>query len=307
MQKKKSDNSVGSKSVAIRWYWLLIGAIILIALAGLAIWQFALPSTARAEAPEAPKIIQSQAHMPFQILIPAYMPRGFDRANAIIDVSQGGPSGEPMVQLTYHGPSGSSIFVREWVPTNPDKEVLAGSRPIDTQWGKGWLIKRADQLNALWVDVGPLRVSTFSPNTDLISAEQILQMAETLGPASQAQVFNFVVNLPTVKEAAAAPPYEIPVNSAGIQEFTLVVTPGGYSPLRFSVKKDIPVRMTFKAIGEVGCGKELLLPASPPDLTSIFLKTNQETKVYEWTPKAEGVFEFHCSHQMYRGLMYVNP
>jgi hypothetical protein len=307
MQKKKSDKAIGSVKLPLPWYWLLLGSVLLIVLIGLGIWQLAMPSTARAEAPEAPKILQNQAQMPFQILIPAYMPKGFDRVNVAVDISQAGPSGEPMVQLTYRGPNNSSIFVREWVPTNPDKEILAGSRPIDTQWGKGWLIKRPEQLYALWVDVGPLRVSTFSPNTDLISPEQVLQMAETLGPASQSQVFNFVVALPTVKESAPTPPFEVPINAQGVQEFTLVVTPGGYSPLRFLVKKDVPVRLTFKAIGEVGCGKELLLPVNPPDLTSIFLKSNTETKVFEWTPKTEGVFEFHCSHQMYRGLMYVKP
>ncbi len=42
-----------------------------------------------------------QADMPFQILIPAYLPPEFDREKMEITVNQSGPGGEPMVQLAY--------------------------------------------------------------------------------------------------------------------------------------------------------------------------------------------------------------
>jgi plastocyanin domain-containing protein len=42
-----------------------------------------------------------------------------------------------------------------------------------------------------------------------------------------------------IKEMAPPPPVEIKVNDQGVQELTLVVTPGGYSPLRFAVKKGV--------------------------------------------------------------------
>ena len=88
-------------------------------------------------------------------------------------------------------------------------------------------------------------------------------MAESLGPASNRQVFSFVVEKPVIKEMAPPPPMEIKINDQGVQELTLVVTPGGYSPLRFAVKKGVPVRLTFRQLGQVGCGNELIFPANP--------------------------------------------
>jgi hypothetical protein len=163
--------------------------------------------------------------MPFQIMIPAYLPKEFNRAGMDILVNQSGPSGEPMVQLTYRTSQGATLFVREWVPGNPEIEILANSRPIQTKWGKGWLLAEGGALVALWVDVGPTRVSVFTPSVGLLPREKILAIAESLGPASSQQVFTFVVDAPTIKDMPPAPPVEIKVNEQGVQELTLVVTP----------------------------------------------------------------------------------
>jgi hypothetical protein len=243
--------------------------------------------------------------MPFQILIPAYLPKEFDRAGVDIKVNENGPGGEPMVQLTYRTSKGVTIFLREWVPVNPDMEILASSRPIETKWGKGWLLKHGEGLGAIWVSIGPMRVSLSTYSVQRLSAEDLLAMAETLGPASNKQVFTFVVNKSAVKEMAPPPPVEIPVNEKGVQEFTLVVTPGGYDPLRFSVKKGVPVKMTFRQLGQVGCGAELIFPAYPGNPSALTLENEQDEEVLEWTPQQTGEFPFHCSHLMYRGIMYV--
>ena len=137
---------------------------------------------------------------------------------------------------------------------------LGPSRPSGA---KGGCSSQGDTLNAIWVDVGPLRASLYSPSVKVISKEQLLEMANTLGPASNQQVFYFSVEKPVVKEVAPPPPVEIKVNDQGVQELTLVVTPGGYSPLRFAVRKGIPVKLTFRQLGQVGCGNELIFPANP--------------------------------------------
>ena len=93
------------------------------------------------------------------------------------------------------------------------------------------------------------------------SHEQLLGIAESLGPASNRQVFSFVVEQPQIHEMAPEPPYVVPLNEAGVQEVTLVVTPGGYSPVRFLVKKGTPVHLIFRQLGQVGCGNELIFPA----------------------------------------------
>ena len=94
------------------------------------------------------------------------------------------------------------------MPVNPDMEILAGSRPIETKWGKGWLLTQGESLVALWVDVGPLRVSVYTPNTDVLPREQILGIANNLGPASNNQVFSFIVDSPVVKDVPPPPPFE---------------------------------------------------------------------------------------------------
>jgi len=299
--------SRGSASRKRSWPRWLIATGVLAGVLVVGVWQIssrAAESTPR-EAPEAERILDAQLSMPFQILIPAYLPSEFDRANVEIDTTQSGPGGEPMAHLAYRSPKGT-VFFREWVPVNPDKEILAGSRPIETQWGNGWLLKQGETLAAIWADVGPLRISAYSPDQNTVTVEQLLQMVNTLGPASNSQVFSFGVDLPAVRQVEPPPPYEVPVKD-GVQEFTLVVTPGGYDPLRFSVQQGVPVRMTFRALGQVGCGKELILPTDSQNTLSVYLKSDTEVRTVEFTPGEAGTFLFNCSHQMYRGVMIVRP
>jgi hypothetical protein len=286
--------------------WWFIGGASLVVAAGILVTVLLTGGTpVAAQAPEADKVLSMQANMPFQILIPGYLPKEFDRAAMEIAADLSGPGGEPMVQMTYTSRKGGIVTVREWVPVNPDMEILASSRPIETKWGQGWYLKEGEDLAAVWADVGPLRVSVYSQTLDRITGDQLLQVTETLGPASNKQVFSFVVNPSSIKEMAPPPPQEIPINAEGVQEFTLVVTPGGYTPLRFSVKKGVPVRMTFRQLGEVGCGNELIFPADPNNSTALRLDTPKDKKVLEFTPTTVGEFQFQCSHQMYRGVMTV--
>jgi hypothetical protein len=222
-----------------------------------------------------------------------------------IDANQSGPGGEPMVQLTYRTGKGQTLFIREWVPVNPDKEILASSRPIETKWGKGWFLRQGEGLIAIWIDVGPLRASIYTANQELLSQEQLLAVAEEMGPASNRQVFSFIVHPPQIQEVEPPPPVEATIGADGVQEVDLVVTPGGYSPLRFSVKRGVPVRLTFRQLGRVGCGNELNFPASPDNRVALKLETPQDTEVLEFTPPAAGEYEFFCAHLMYKGIMTV--
>jgi hypothetical protein len=290
--------------------------LIRLALAGLAFCALAFPGTAAlaltgcgtaeaTSAPEADKVLAVQTQMPFQIMIPSYLPKGFDRPNVEITVDQAGPGGEPMVQLVYHNKQNASISLQEWVPVNPDMEILNASRPIQTKWGRGWNLNQEGQLAAIWADVGPTRVSIYTADVDQVSNERLLAVGDTLGPASNRQVFSFDAQPKKIQELAPPPAYEVPTNAAGVQELTLVVTPGGYSPLRFSVKAGVPVKITFRQLGQVGCGNELSFPTNPDSPISVQLDSPTDEKTVEFTPSKLGTFEFHCSHQMYRGLMTV--
>ena len=287
-----------------RW-WVLLGAILAIALLATAVTWRVNSKAAPREAPEAAKVLAVQASMPFQILIPAYLPRDFDRAGVEIKVSESGPGGEPMTQLAYRTRRGATLFVRQWVPANPDMEILSGSRPIQTKWGKGWLLTQGTSMAAVWVDIGPLRVSVYSPSLKVVPREHLVKIAETMGPASNRQVFSFVVEKPVITNLPPPPPYEVKTNEQGVQELTLVVTPGGYSPMRFAVRKGIPVKLTFRALGQVGCGNELVFPADPQNPVELVLASEQDKQVLEFTPPQAGEFHFHCAHLMYRGIMTV--
>lgn len=288
-----------------RWIAVGGGAIVVLLIA-LGAW---LVSQGRAfepsEAPEAQRVLDVQADMPFQILIPAFLPKEFDRENLQIDVRQTGPGGEPMAQLTYPTRKGKPLFIRQWVPVNPDKEILAASRPVQTKWGQGWLLRQGEGLIAIWIDIGPLRASIYTPDQGLIDRQHLLAVAETMGPASNRQVFDFVVDLPEVRAVEPPPPLVAPINAEGVQEVDLIVTPGGYSPLRFSVQKGKPVKLTFRQLGRVGCGNELNLPYGTNLAGGLKLADPSDRKVFDFTPQEPGEFIFFCAHLMYKGIMTV--
>ena len=83
--------------------------------------------------------------MPFQIIIPSYLPQDFDRENVEIVADQAGPGGEPMVQLAYATKKGAKVTLQEWVPVNPELEILNASHPIQTKWGRGWNLYQEGQ------------------------------------------------------------------------------------------------------------------------------------------------------------------
>ncbi len=289
-----------------RW-WLLPALYLAVGLLGFGAWRVHNRPAPSREAPEAAQVLSVQARMPFQVLIPAYLPAAFNRAGVTITVDQAGPGGEPMVELTYRTAGGAALFVREWVPVNPDTEILASSRPVQTKWGRGWLLSQGTSLAALWVDVGPLRASVYSHDLGVVSREHILQIANTLGPASNRQVFSFSLERPpAIQEMAPPPPVEATVNAEGVQEMTLIVTPGGYSPLRFAVRRGVPVRLTFRQLGQVGCGNELIFPADPQNPSALALASEHDSKVLEFVPQQLGQFQYYCAHQMYRGVVTVH-
>jgi plastocyanin domain-containing protein len=126
---------------------------------------------------------------------------------------------------------------------------------------------------------------------------------ETLGPAANRQIYSSVQDVPL--SLSMPEPVEAPVNSAGVQELTLVVSPQGYSPVHFAVKKGIPVRLSFRQLGQVGCGNELIFQWGSRESKTLILDSPADQETLEFTPAQAGEFRFNCPHLIYRGLMTV--
>jgi hypothetical protein len=294
-----------------RWYlrpWFFSIIALVIIAASVTSFKIVTAAPTSTEPPEMDKVLKAQESTGnFGILIPGYLPKGFDRGGVDIQVAQNGPAGEPAVDMTYRKGNGDAIFLHQWVPVNPDLETLNGSRIIQTQWGKSYLLTEGlDGLIAVWVDIGPLRISISSDQT-ILSREQLVMSANTLGLASTLQAFTYVTDLPQIKDVVPPAPFEVPVNAEGIQELNLTITPGGFSPIRFAVKQDIPVKVNFRALGDVGCGNSIVIPTENGNYASLTVTKTQPLESVTFTPHTAGNLQFNCSSNHFRGVMTVRP
>jgi hypothetical protein len=282
-------------------------ACILTCVAVLGYWLGASRPMTPTRAPEADQVLRAQTDLPFQVLIPGLLPAGFDRAHAELKVLQSSAVAHPIVQIGYRSrQADASVFVSEWIPISPTLETLVRSRPIETKWGRGYLLAdpSSGQTTA-WADIGALRVAIDSPSGDPVSPEIVLAILNSMGPAANQQVSSMIAEQPVIREAAPPPPIEITLNEQGIQELTLVATASGYVPARFSVRKEVPVKLIFRELGNAACASELVFPADPLNPTELRLSSAQDTEILEFVALEEGDFTFHCVHDIYRGVMTV--
>lgn len=291
------NNTPKQRTQQRRWIGLASGAFVLCVflVGGFFLWQRSL--SAPREAPEAEKVLAAQVDMPFQVLIPAYLPEAFNRRKMEIKRDQAGPAGEAMIQLVYPTRQGITLVVKEWIPAQSN----AGSNGMHCLC----ICKSQTQCQmfGMEVSVGQVRVRLELSVQNVLSYEQIQLIVDTLGPAANLQVYSSMESVPL--SYSVPPATEVPVNAEGIQEITLIVTPQGYSPVHFSVKKDVPVKLIFRQLGEVGCGNELIFPWGERQNATLILSSPSDKQVLEFTPEETGEFRFNCPHQIYRGLMTV--
>jgi hypothetical protein len=81
---------------------LVAGVVIATSLLASALIWLPLQSAKQRPAPKAQAILEHQAKKPFQILIPAYLPAGFQRKDLEIRTDLTGSQGGPMVQLIIY-------------------------------------------------------------------------------------------------------------------------------------------------------------------------------------------------------------
>jgi hypothetical protein len=259
-------------------------------------------------APEAERVLSAQIGLPFQVLIPAYLPAHFIREKAEILLDQSGPHGEPMLQVVYPTPKGNKLVIQEWLPKDVDETAATECRCACASIMGGGEHRECNP-SEVGISIGTLRVAIKLSAMNLITYEQLSLVLDTLGPATNQQVFTKITEMPVTYNMP--PAVAVPINAEGVQEVTLVVTPDGYDPAHFAVKKGVPVRLIFRQLGQVGCGNELIFQyggehrEGEEERFELILATPADKKVMEFTPKEAGDFRYNCPHLIYRGVMTV--
>ncbi len=290
-----------------RWFGLIAAILVALVLLFTGCSLVKKNSSAPRAAPEAERVLSAQRGLPFQVLIPAYLPRSFLRDKVEIISDKPGPSGEAMIQLIYSMKKGHSLTLSEWIPSDQgvSKEQTNARRCLcacRSSLACNVLGSERDTLG-MEVTVGSVRVRVQFSAANILSYEQLQLVLETLGPAVNSQVYSSLKEVPVTY--SVPPAVDIPVNAEGVQELTLVVTPDGYTPVHFAVKKGMPVRLIFRQIGQVGCGNELIFQWSEGKSTTLKLASSSDKKVFEFTPNQTGDFRYNCPHLIYRGVMTV--
>jgi len=290
-----------SNRSSLQWKGWMAGSLILIAILAPGIfWLKNNFFSGPREAPEAERVLSAQARMPFQVLIPAYLPKVFDREQVEIITDRPGPNKEEMIQLIYSTRRGYSLTLSEWIPIPQNSDSVASHVRQCL-----CICQSGEQCNMVGMElnVGSVRVKVEFSTPNLLPYDQLQFILDTLGPAANRQVYSSIEDVPL--SFSVPPPVEVPIGPDGVQEVTLIVTPEGYSPVHFAVIKDVPVRLIFRQLGEVGCGNELIFQWESRKSATLILASPSDKQVLEFTPKESGEFQFNCPHLIYRGVMTV--
>lgn len=87
----------------------------------------------------------------------------------------------------------------------------------------------------------------------------------------------------------------------GVQTLTVTVAEGKYTPSAISVKKGVPVAITFKGGAKMGCGATIEFKSLKQKQT---VKQGQ-TVTFKFTPDKAGEVMFACPMGMYNGKVVV--
>lgn len=87
----------------------------------------------------------------------------------------------------------------------------------------------------------------------------------------------------------------------GVQRVTIEVRSGGYTPKRFTVRKNVPVELNLHSEGAYSCAVAFTFRAFEIDT---FLEPT-DRQAFTFTPTKPGKYTFSCSMGMYTGVMEV--
>jgi hypothetical protein len=282
------------------WKGWLVGALAVLVVAVSAIVWLNANQAAPREAPEAEAVLAAQGDLPFQVLIPAYLPRVFDRTRTRVE------AGAEVITIQYPTRKGQLLTLEERLAPVPAQDPTPSSGTAQTRTVRCHCQCRSRtecDLSGMEVTIGPVQIQIGLTGISPLAMEDVQFILNTLGPATNRLVYTSIQDVPGQENASKA--VAIPINAQGVQEVTLVVTPQGYSPSHFVVKRNVPVRVIFRQLGQVGCGDELIFAWGTSQSTQVKLTSADDSQVIEFTPTQKGDFRFQCPHQIYQGVMTV--
>lgn len=86
----------------------------------------------------------------------------------------------------------------------------------------------------------------------------------------------------------------------GVQVVKMTESSGGYSPNKFTIKKDVPVKWVINATAPYSCASSIVLSK-----LNIQKRLSAGENIIEFTPKDVGRLVFSCSMGMYTGVFNV--
>ena len=113
--------------------------------------------------------------MPFQVLIPAYLPKTFVREKIQVSTDKIGPHGEQMIELVYPTRRGDTLTFYEWLPNDQGAE---SSKPY-------CMCMCISQTNCnfeeLGMSVGSLRVMAKVSQPNIVTSEEARSYCRHVG------------------------------------------------------------------------------------------------------------------------------
>lgn len=100
---------------------------------------------------------------------------------------------------------------------------------------------------------------------------------------------------------APAPSTAVARIENGVQKIDLRAMSYGYNLPRITVKKGIPVEISFSADARAGCGRQIVFR----DFGVNVIAQGDQTQVIRFTPEKAGTFEYACGMRMFVGQLIV--
>ncbi|MGH2523684.1 MAG: hypothetical protein ACRDH2_14365 [Anaerolineales bacterium] len=141
-------------------------------------------ATAESTAPQALSLPDAQAQLPFTLALPAWVPEGFTRQEAVEVVMPSGQAGYAAVNVTWQNGEEATITLQAATAlASVEQPQLGGVESIEpiTVNGQPATLGRGSRLRGERLSLAWTRDSvTYTLTSDVVTAQALVQMAESV-------------------------------------------------------------------------------------------------------------------------------